>query len=154
MARNGYYHEQKARAKRFKLLSKFVSTDETRPSLWANHHDGEYVYASDGQRAVRLEAQAAYPDVKRCFDDRAHDDGVWKPLPEVAIAPEYKVRKADRPQHAQQVKLDARTVDAAKLMDFQNFENVEYKHNESADPGTPVMLRFNGGEGLVMPLRV
>lgn len=162
-------------------LTKFCSVDETRVPLLKPWRDGEFTYASDGRVVLRVAAEPGdvandkAPSAERMapyFDPFIVDDLAWQKLPEL---PEAKFEECDKcdgdkvhecdcgHQH------DCPACEGSGKVEIQDHIDIgqsrfnyyylrligDLPNLEIAVRGEldPMLLRFDGGVGVLMPMR-
>lgn len=138
-----------------KLLKKFCSKDEGREALFNPLSQGEWTFATNGIIAVRVprldavgEAEFA-PDCVKMFKKhwRKTQKHVWIDPPEpVATAWDF----VDIQGPLGHVRVDLRYVRLCRMLPGCK---IALTGEESLQLTKPVLLKFDGGDGLLMPMR-
>jgi hypothetical protein len=136
------------------LLRKFCGIDVKRPALRDPWTQGQYTYASDGRIVVRVPKLAAYPPVVRTVPppnaayvfDSYPAKGNYVTLPAL---PKKKVLNPDARECTliEHRKFDGYYIRLVIQLPLVRFSLSAYGVTD------PMPFKFEGGEGLLMPLR-
>ena len=137
-------------------LKKFCSKDRKRPPIRKPFSQRGWTYATDGCIAIRVPRRSRIPERKdapgaeRIFND-ADNRGPykWVPVPEIKVEGQPFPFKFDE----MTIFLNMIYLDLIRR-ELPNPQIGLIKEAGGNSPNVPVKIKFDGGEGLLMPVRL